>query len=231
MTSAPPLLEARNVGRRTPNGNWLLHEISLQIDAGSRTAIVGGTGCGKSVLLRSLARLDAINAGSIFWKGEKIHGHAVPRFRAQAIYVQQRPILSDDTVEEILRAPFVFQSHREKVFTRKTAISLLEKIDRDVGFLDRPARDLSGGESQIVALVRTLQLEPSILMLDEPTASLDQESTRAIEKLVEGWLSQSTGTRGVLWVSHDRKQVDRIADRVLHMRSGRILEEPIGTEE
>ena len=221
MTDVTPLLEARGIGRRQPNGtDWLLREVSIEIHAGRRVAVVGPTGSGKTLLLRALARLDAIDAGQVLWQGRPVCGGAVPRFRQQAIYLHQRPALMEGSVEENLRLPFTLSIYGSREFRRGEILSLLERVHRDETFLDRSSRDLSGGEAQIVALMRAIQLEPTLLLLDEPTAALDEETTRMIEALVVAWFDRSPDERALVWVSHDREQVARIADCVLNMKDG-----------
>ncbi len=221
MTNGTPLLEACGVGRREPNGtSWLLRNVSIVMRAGRRLAVVGPTGSGKTLLLRALARLDAIDAGQVLWHGRPVCGGAVPRFRQQAIYLHQRPALMEGSVEENLRLPFTLRSYGSREFRRDEILSLLERVHRDQTFLDRSSLDLSGGEAQIVALVRAIQLEPTLLLLDEPTAALDEEMTRMIEELVAAWFDRSPDERALVWVSHDRDQVARIADCVVNMKDG-----------
>jgi putative ABC transport system ATP-binding protein len=99
---------------------------------------------------------------------------------------------------------------------------MLEHVGRPVEFLARRSSDLSGGEAQIVALLRTLQLDSTVLLLDEPTASLDAATAGTIEQLVSHWHDQAGNRRAVLWVTHDRDQSCRVANRILEMNSGRI---------
>lgn len=226
-----PLLEARGIGRRDTAGTrWLLRDVSLAIHAGERVALVGPTGSGKTLLLRTLARLDGLDAGQVLWRGETVSGNDVPRFRRQAIYLHQRPALLEGTVEENLRLPFTLKSNRSASFRRDVMLSLLRRVGRDAAFLQRTVRDLSGGEAQIVALARAIQLEPQILLLDEPTAALDEEMTRTIEALVMSWFDQSPEDRALVWVSHDPAQVRRIADRRVPVQDGRLTAQAAGEE-
>jgi putative ABC transport system ATP-binding protein len=101
---------------------------------------------------------------------------------------------------------------------------LLGKVDRDESFLRQRRDNLSGGEAQLVALVRALQLQPDVLLLDEPTAALDAESAAAAESLVLQWLAASPDERALVWSSHDAAQTDRVATRQLHMADGRLRE-------
>ncbi len=225
--NSPPstLLEAHGVGRREPNSdNWLLRDVDLSIERGGRLAIVGPTGSGKTLLMRALSRLDAIDAGEILWQGSPILGDAIPRFRQDAIHLHQRPALLDATVEENLRLPFTFRCHRASKFSREEIILQLEVVHRTESFLDRSSRDLSGGEMQIVALLRAIQLQPSMLLLDEPTAALDDESTEMIEQLIDGWFESSPAGRAFVWVSHDKRQVARVANRVMSMNAGKLFD-------
>ena len=226
MIDACPLLEARRLGRREPNSeNWLLRDICFAIHASDRLAIVGPTGSGKTLLLRALARLDCIDTGEVLWRGEPIRGDDVPRFRQQAIYLHQRPALTEGTVEDNLRFPFSLRVHQQREFRGEDVGSLLAQVNRDETFLNRSVRDLSGGEAQIVALLRAIQLRPIVLLLDEPTAALDVVATQLLETLVTNWFDDSPDDRAVVWVSHDEEQVGRVSDRVVNMSDGQIADD------
>ena len=100
----------------------------------------------------------------------------------------------------------------EPGFDRERALELLAALGRDAGFLQQPVTALSGGEAQITALVRALLVEPQVLLLDEPTASLDPATARAAEALVARW-REAGGGRACIWTSHDRDQLRRVAHR------------------
>ena len=87
----------------------------------------------------------------------------------------------------------------------------------------KSSRDLSGGEAQITALLRAMQLEPDVLLLDEPTAALDQAATQAVEQCAMQWCREDEQQRTVVWVSHNQEQAARMADRVITMDAGRIV--------
>jgi UDP-glucose/iron transport system ATP-binding protein len=223
MDSAGVLLEAQNLGRVAPGTQqWLLRDVSLTVRGGERLAIVGPTGSGKTLLLRSLALLDPIAKGQILWLGHPIGARSVPDFRRHVTYLHQRPALIEGTVEENLRLPFAFGVHARESFDRQRVLSMLQTVARGAEFLSRNWRDLSGGEAQIVALVRVLQLNPTVLMLDEPTTSLDPETANHVEHLIARWHDQIDGQRATVWVTHDRNQATRVATRVLRMNSGRL---------
>ncbi len=220
-----PVLEARGLQRRAPDGSrWLLHDVSLQLWPGERLALVGPTGSGKTLLLRSLALLDPIDAGAVLWHGRPIT--RVPEYRARVIYLHQRPALFEGDVEANLQLPFRLRTHQDKKFDRARILAVLSTFDRDAGFLARAQADLSGGEAQVVALLRAMQLDPEALLLDEPTAALDLESVALFERLLEQWWAQGDGERALVWVSHSPEQVARVADRTLSIRNGRLVEMP-----
>jgi len=232
MIDACPLLEARDLGRREPNAeNWLLRDICIAIHASDRLAIVGPTGSGKTLLLRAMAQLDSVDAGEVLWQGKPISGDAVPRFRQQAIYLHQRPALIEGTVEDNLRLPFSLRAHHQREFRSEEVSTLLARVNRDEAFLKRSSRNLSGGEAQIAALLRAIQLQPTVLLLDEPTAALDVESTQLIEKLVTNWFDHSREERALVWVSHDKEQVCRVSDRIINMSNGQIADDEAGLSE
>lgn len=219
------LLEACAIGRREPNDSrWLFRDVSLSVNAGEDVAVVGPTGSGKTLLLRSLALLDPVDAGQILWRGEPISSSNVPSFRSRVIYLHQRTALLPGSVEANLRHPFTLRVRRDKSFDRDRTVSLLAETGRNAEFLSRSDRDLSGGERQIVAIVRALQLDPAVLLLDEPTTALDPETTGTIEALVRRWRSASA-ERSAVWVSHDADQIRRVTRRAFLLPAGRWQEE------
>jgi len=226
---AEPILEARDLGRRAPGGGpWLLRGVSLALAPGDRLAVEGPTGAGKTVLLRALALLDPVTEGEVRFRGLPPADREVPTFRCRVAYLHQSPALAEGTVEENLRLPFGLAVHRNGGadpgrgggYDRARAVELLAALGRDEGFLGKEREDLSGGERQIAALVRLLQLEPEVLLLDEPTAALDPATTARAEELLTAWAGAAG--RAWIWVSHDPEQGARLADRRLRLDGGRI---------
>lgn len=217
-----PLLAATNIARRDPlSGRQLLQPFSLQIFAGDSIVLTGATGSGKSLMLRSLALIDPIDDGEILLCGKPVRGDDIPAYRAQVSYVRQRPSLLEDTVEANLRLPYSIAAHAGRRFERDQVVRLLEALHEGPGFLARLARDLSGGETQLVALIRVLQLDPLILLLDEPTAALDHDTTLAVEAVLQNWLT-ADASRALIMVTHSATQAARIGRRRLHIEAGRL---------
>ncbi len=151
-----PAIEIRGIGRCAPSSEgWLIRNVSFTVNFGDRLALLGPSGAGKTVLLRAIAMLDPLDEGSFRWQGRTVHGDAVPAYRRHVIYLHQRPVLSEGTVEDNLRLPFAFKAHADRRFDRERALELLAALGRDAAFLSNPSHSLSGGEAQIVALVRT----------------------------------------------------------------------------
>lgn len=219
MTEAP-LLDARSITRRRDEGGWLLREVSLAVEGGDRVAIQGPSGSGKTLLLRALALLDPLDAGEVRLRGRAVPDVQVPAFRRQVTYLHQGPPLSEGTVEANLRLPFSLAVHHDRRFERERALELLEELGRDADFLGARIDDLSGGERQMVALVRILQLDPTVLLLDEPTAALDPATAELAESLLTTWC-EGEG-RAFLWVSHDPAQARRVARRRLRLEGGAL---------
>jgi putative ABC transport system ATP-binding protein len=223
MEAQGPLLKACGLGRRTRDGeDWLLRGVCIAISPGDRLAVTGPSGAGKTLLLRTLALLDPLDEGVIQWKGQGVSGSAVPLFRKEVVYLHQRPSLFEGSIEANLRYPLSLKVNRGRSFDKDRILDLLERVGRTPSFLEKSSRDLSGGEAQIVALLRALQFDPSILLLDEPTTSLDERTERAIEDLIRLWLSEAPANRASLWVTHDLDQARRIADQWLRMQCGRL---------
>jgi putative ABC transport system ATP-binding protein len=222
-SSSNSILNVVNISRRDAKTNgWLLRDVSFAVGFGDRVGVLGPSGAGKTVFLRALALLDPLDAGAIHYQGQAVGGDAVPRYRSQVIYVHQKPALYEGTVEDNLRQPFTLKVHHEHKFDRRQAADLLASLGRDALFLEKSSRDLSGGEAQITALVRAIQLEPTILLLDEPTASLDPATAQAVEAMLDRWMAERAGVRAMVWVGHDRDQTLRVTRRTISLAAGRL---------
>jgi putative ABC transport system ATP-binding protein len=218
-----PLLRAQGIGRRAPGSDrWLFRDVSIDIASGERIAVVGPSGSGKSLLLRALAALDAIDAGTIEFCGHPAGNPSVPEHRRNLIYLHQRPALFEGTVESNFERPFALQIHRDRRYNREHILELLGVVGRDDSFLRKSTSQLSGGEAQIAALIRAIQLDPAILLLDEPTTALDEDTSAAAERLVDGWLKQARHEHALILVSHDASQAERMSQRIIRIRDGQI---------
>lgn len=211
--SLPSLLSGRALSRRDPrSGRWLLRDVSFELHAGERVVLSGPSGAGKTVLLRTLVLLDETQEGEIRWRGAPVAPSGVPLFRSRVCYVQQRPGFSETaagTVEASLRLPFTLRVRQNEAFERRRAVELLRRLGRTEQMLEQTTEELSGGERQIVALVRALLLEPEVLLLDEPAAALDPTTAAVASTLLQSWLDEDRGSRAWLWVSHQPVSASR----------------------
>jgi tungstate transport system ATP-binding protein len=210
-------------GRRivvSRSGRVLLDGVDIRIDGAGLTVILGPNGAGKTLLLRVLANLITPDSGTVRW------ANAVPdRARAPKIgFVFQKPVmLRRSVLANVSYALAAVGVPRRDCEARSHEILALASLDHLAG---TPARLLSGGEQQRLALARALATEPEVLFLDEPGSSLDPAATLTIERLIE--TVRERGTHLVL-VTHDIGQAKRLADTVLFMHRGRIVERASST--
>lgn len=206
----------------TKNGkrSILAESISLELKRGELLPIEGRSGSGKSTFFKILVRLHAGDSGSVYLEGKPVHQLAPPLLRSRMIYLHQRPMMKDITVQENLLTPFSFALHRSKTPTIETLSEELSNIGLDPEeLLSQQALDLSGGQLQRVALVRALLLNPKVLLLDEPTSGLDPESVSQFITRVKKWVKE--GDRGVLWIAHDRQVINRLGcDPLIFSKTG-----------
>ena len=197
------------------DGKRLIDDLSLRLEAGSRTVILGANGAGKSLTLRLMQGLVSPQAGEILWAGRP----ATSSTRRKVGLVFQRPVLLRRSVAANLRhALRVYGVPRRQIAGR---IDDLLAIGGLGDLRDRPARVLSGGEQQRLSIIRAMAAEPELLLLDEPTASLDPHSTQAVEGLINK--AHAIGTKVVL-VTHDLGQARRLADDLVFIHRGRVTE-------
>lgn len=191
----------------------VLDGLTATIDTPGITALVGPNGAGKSVSLRILDGLVEPQAGRVRF-GER------PAHRVRHSFVFQKPaLLRGSVADNVALALLPLRLSR-----REAAERTLEALSR-VGLERRardPARKLSGGEQQRLALTRALVTEPELLLLDEPTSNLDPAATQAIEEIVLA--AAKAGTKVIL-VSHNLAQVARLAADVLVLSRGRVVEQ------
>lgn len=187
-----------------------INSISLKLVSENLTVVMGPNGAGKSLLLRLLHGLILPTKGEIRWNG-LLMGNEI---RQRQAMVFQRPVL--------LRRSVAANIHF--VLRKNNASDECDEILDNVGLLDlasQPARSLSVGEQQRLAVARALATKPEILFLDEPTASLDPGSVLAIEQIVSK--VHTNGTR-VIFVTHDIGQARRLADDVVFLHQGKVTE-------
>jgi len=204
----PIVLE--NVGF-SAGASHILHDVSLAIPSGGPTVVIGPNGSGKTTLLRILSGLLVATRGCIAWGTRD----AVPERLA---IVFQRPTMLRRSAAANLRYA-LRAAHIPRAAHAKRTAELLALVGLEA-FGERPARRLSGGEQQRLALARALARDPTVLLLDEPTASLDPAATKSVEEVI-----RAVAARGikVVMTTHDLGAARRLAADVVMLHRGRVL--------
>lgn len=187
--------------------NLLIHEIgpiSLDIGSGECVGLSGPSGSGKSLFLRAIADMEP-HGGTIFLDGTEQTLISAPAWRRQVALLPAESAWWSDTVGEHFS-----QSDEPR----------LGALGFDKCILTWPVSRLSSGERQRLALLRLLENQPRMLLLDEPTANLDEENSAKVEELVRSYCEE-TGA-AVVWVGHQRAQLYRVANRFYAMTGGRL---------
>ncbi len=191
-------------------GLRILSDVFLTIEAGAPTIVIGPNGAGKSVLLRLLHGLLAPSEGRVTWAG-------LPARRQAMVF--QRPVLLRRSVlaNAVYPLRLAGMARTEREARARDALALV-----GLGELaDRPARRLSGGEQQRLALARAAALHPEVLFLDEPCSSLDPAATKAVEEIVAALAARGTK---IVMTTHDLGQARRLAGEVVFVHRGRVVE-------
>ena len=190
-------------------GRSIIERLSLSLEAGPSTIILGANGAGKSVLMRLMHGLLAPTSGRVTWSGEGAR-------RRQAM-VFQRPVMLRRSALANVAYPLERSGSPQK---EKIAMEALQEVGL-AHLAQRPARVLSGGEQQRLALARAWALHPEVLFLDEPTANLDPGATREIEAVIKAF--DVAGTK-IVMSTHSLGQARRLGDEVIYLHQGRVLE-------
>jgi putative ABC transport system ATP-binding protein len=196
----------------------VLRGLDLQIDEGA-TAIQGPSGCGKSTLLRLLDRLADPDEGVVRFRGRDVRELDPLDLRRRVVLVPQLPApMPGSVAENVAYGPSL--EGRDVDVARP-----LELAGLDGDFQARDVAKLSVGEQQRVMLARALALDPEVLLLDEPTAALDERATAGVEQTLEELAHRAD--LSLVLVTHDRRQAERVARRIVLMEGGRVVaEEP-----
>ena len=210
--SSSPLFEIRDLTVRQGD-KALLSGLSDRVDPGELVAIIGPSGSGKTTLLRTLAGLIGDGSG-VYLRGEAPCDLCWPDYRRQVLLVAQQPVLLRGTVAENLAWPSRY--HRvDKAFSVERARELLDRLNLEDVKLEKSARELSVGQQQRVCLVRSVLLQPPVMLLDEPTSALDEDATQAVNDLITELATKHD--LAALMVTHDRATAESLCNRVIDL--------------
>jgi tungstate transport system ATP-binding protein len=188
----------------------IIQQVSLDIGRGPSTVILGANGAGKSVLMRLMHGLLTPTTGKVAWSSP-----------GRQAMVFQRPVM-------LRRSALANVAYALKLAGQdeRAAMAALDEVGL-AHLAHRPARVLSGGEQQRLALARAWALHPEVLFLDEPTASLDPSATREIETVIRAF--DAAGTK-IVMATHNLGQARRLADEIIYLHQGRVLERAAADE-
>ncbi len=211
-------------------GNVILKDLNLTVRKGEVIVVIGPSGCGKSTLLRCVNALEDIQGGQILLDGRPVHSGAkditLMRQKIGMVFQSYDLFPHKTIIQNVTLAPCKVQK-RPRAEAEQEALELLERV----GLADRRddyPRQLSGGQKQRVAIVRALCMHPEILLLDEITAALDPEMVHEVLDVV---LSLARSGSTMLIVTHEMAFARAIADRVLFIDEGEIVEESTDPKE
>ena len=191
----------------------ILDKINCTIKHNSITAVIGPNGAGKSIFLQAVNGLTSVYNGKITFN-EVYNNEEIRRKQAM---VFQTPILLRRNVKANMDFVSSVNNKDDKIAIK----SILKRVGLE-GYDDKPARLLSGGEKQRLSLARALLIEPSVLLLDEPTANLDPFSLKLIEEII---LEENKKGTAIILTTHDMAQAKRLASDIISFNKGKILEQ------
>jgi len=215
------LIETVNITQKY-GGQEIIKDISLKVEQGEVLALIGPTGAGKTTLLRLLDLLEVPSSGSIYFDGTEVT--ASKRLRLQArrrmSFVLQKPVVFNMSVADNIACGLKWRKEKESSISQRVQDAL--ELVGMTGYSSRNARNLSGGETQLVAIARALAIAPEILFLDEPTANLDPVSAAKIEEVLAHIIGGQKTT--VVMATHDMSQGQRLAGRIGVIINGQLLQ-------
>lgn len=198
-------------------GRELVAGFDLSVGPGAPTIILGPNGAGKSLVLRLMHGLLQPSRGRVLWLGPAAQNRESLRFGQAMVF--QKPVLLRRSVLANVLFPLKLRG-LDGTSRQERAMAALQRVGL-AGLAERPARVLSGGEQQRLALARAWSLQPQIVFLDEPTASLDPGATRQVEEIVAGFAREGVK---VVMTTHDLGQAKRLAGDIIFLHDGRMAE-------
>lgn len=209
------LLEFCNVSFKNDN-ELIINNLSINIKSGDFISIVGPSGSGKSTFLKLCSHLYSPSKGKIFFKGKDLMDFNPTDLRKSICYCFQTPYLFGKDVMDNITFPFKFRNMPIDIDKISDLFNLFS-MDKD--FLHKEITNLSGGEKQRIALIRSLIFKPEILLLDEVTSALDVDNTKIVEDVINK-LNKAGMT--ILWITHNPIQSRKYANKIVTIENGSL---------
>ncbi len=219
-------IEFREVSYATAQGRLLLDRISLALEEGTITAVLGRSGSGKTTLLRTVNRMVEPTGGDVLAHGASVReAEIIGLPRAMGYVIQETGLFPHFTVER--NVGLVLEAHgRPREERNRRSFALLTTVGLDPqSFAHRFPHQLSGGQRQRVGLARALAAEPAILLMDEPFGALDPLTRAEMQDMLRDLLRSLAGAskKTVLLVTHDLDEALYLADRIVLLEAGRLV--------
>lgn len=208
------ILRLENIGFKVEN-QQILDNISLTVNKSDIVTVTGPSGGGKSTLLKLMGMLINPTSGKIYYKDKEISMYEPTEYRKQVSYFFQNAVLFDQTVRQNLSFP---ADIREENFDEVRAKEGLETVQLPSTYLDKPVKDLSGGEKQRIALIRNLMYPPEVLLMDEVTSSLDKENREIILSFIRRLNEEEQIT--ILWITHNQEEIEA-SNKIITLVNGK----------
>lgn len=189
----------------------------LEIKKNDITCIIGKSGGGKTTLLKLLNNMISIDEGSLKFKKQEITAYNPIELRREILMLPQNPIMFPGTIKNNFTKTVEYAE--KNLANDKVYSSLLKKVDLEHQ-LDTDTKNLSGGEKQRIALARVLLLQPEILLLDEPSSALDEETEEFIIQMVVNYIEKRKGT--LIMVTHSKSVADKYGDTIITLDNGQV---------
>ncbi len=213
------LLSLHNVSFSYPGGQPVFHDVGLSIKENDLLIVRGRSGAGKSTFLKLFNRFCDTTEGTILLHERELHTYGIEQLRSSIIYLPQLPVIIDGTVEDNLTFSFRFQSQNTKKYDPLKAGEWVDYFQLNVP-MNHDAQKLSIGQKQRIALIRSMLLEPEVLLLDEPGSALDTQNRRLIEQKIEHLIDSSGVT--VIMATHGEVGFTNTAVRVYGIEEKRL---------
>lgn len=212
--------EFDNVSFAWPGGAPVLDRQNMILPRGMFVLVRGPSGSGKSTLLRLLNRLEQPASGQISYLGRNLANWNPPQLRQQVACLPQTPFIPDLSVRDILLYPFQLGINKEKARPQdQTLLAMLDQVHLSEVGLDESGAVLSGGQRQRLGLLRAVIAGPRVLLLDEPTASLDKASRTVVEDMTMDLCRQGLT---IVMITHDDFVPDQVPVAEVTIRQGRV---------